>query len=149
MTYKLSNTKVAAINAKGVIKVKAYGTTNIVINVAATNNYKAAQKVCKLTVTPKAVKVTKVTRAKSGKKISLKWKKDKTVKGYQVTYSTDKKFKKGVKKVTVKKAKTVKKTISKGIKAKKKCYVKVRSYVKVGGKTIYGPYSKVRKVSAK
>ena len=149
LTYKSSNTKVAAINAKGVIKVKAYGTTNIVINAAATNNYKAAQKVCKLTVTPKAVKVTKVTRAKSGKKISLKWKKDKTVKGYQVTYSTDKKFKKGVKKVTVKKAKTVKKTISKGIKAKKKCYVKVRSYVKAGGKTIYGPYSKVRKVSAK
>ena len=90
-----------------------------------------------------------MTRAKSGKKISLKWKKDKTVNGYQVTYSTDKKFKKGVKKVTVKKAKTVKKTISKGIKAKKKCYVKVRSYVKAGGKTIYGPYSKVRKVSAK
>ena len=149
LTYKSSNTKVAAINAKGVIKVKEYGTTNIVINAAATNNYKAAQKVCKLTVTPKAVKVTKVTRAKSGKKISLKWKKDKTVKGYQVTYSTDKKFKKGVKKVTVKKAKTVKKTISKGIKAKKKCYVKVRSYVKAGGKTIYGPYSKVRKVSAK
>ena len=149
LTYKSSNTKVAAINAKGVIKVKAYGTTNIVINAAATNNYKAAQKVCKLTVTPKAVKLTKVTRAKSGKKISLKWKKDKTVKGYQVTYSTDKKFKKGVKKVTVKKAKTVKKTISKGIKAKKKCYVKVRSYVKAGGKTIYGPYSKVRKVSAK
>ena len=120
LTYKSSNTKVAAINAKGVIKVKAYGTTNIVINAAATNNYKAAQKVCKLTVTPKAVKVTKVTRAKSGKKISLKWKKDKTVKGYQVTYSTDKKFKKGVKNVTVKKAKTVKKTISKGIKSKKK-----------------------------
>ena len=72
MTYKSSNTKVAAINAKGVIKVKAYGTTNIVINAAATNNYKAAQKVCKLTVTPKAVKVTKVTRAKSGKKIIRK-----------------------------------------------------------------------------
>ena len=90
-----------------------------------------------------------MTRAKSGKKISLKWKKDKTVKGYQVTYSTDKKFKKGVKKVTVKKAKTVKKTISKGIKAKKKCYVKVRAYKVVKGKKIYGSYSKVLKVTVK
>ena len=96
---------------------------------------------------PKSAKIKKVKSAK--KAVSVQWKKVSGVKGYQVQVATDKKFKKGVKKVTVKKAKTVKKTISKGIKAKKKCYVKVRSYVKAGGKTIYGPYSKVRKVSAK
>lgn len=147
LSYQSSNAKVATINANGVIQVKAYGVTNIIIKATATNTYKSAQKICKLTVTPKKQKIKKAVRNASGKKITVKWKKDKTVQGYQITYSTDKKFKKGVKKITVKKNKTIAKSIKKSIKAKKTYYVKVRSYVKVGKTTIYGPYSTAKKVA--
>lgn len=147
LSYKSTNTKVATVTAKGVIKVKGYGTTNIVITASATSTYKKAQKVCKLTVTPKMQKLKKAKRSSSGKKIALKWNKDKTVKGYQIMYSTDKAFKKNVKNVVVKKNKTTSKTISKGINKKKTYYIKVRSFVKVGNTTIYGPASKTKKVA--
>ncbi len=91
----------------------------------------------------KKVVLNKVTR-KAGNKISVKWKKDKTVTGYQIVYSSDKKFKKNVKKVTVNKnAATA--TFKVGKAYKKNCYVKIRAYVKVAGKKIYSAYSNVKK----
>lgn len=92
-------------------------------------------------------KLKKAKRSSSGKKIALKWNKDKTVKGYQIKYSTDIVFKKNVKNVVVKKNKTTSKTISKGINKKKTYYIKMRSFVKVGNTTIYGPASKTKKVA--
>lgn len=68
--------------------------------------------------------------------------------GYLIYYTTDKKFKKSIKKVTIKKAKTVKYTIKK-LKSKKTYYVKLRAYKKVGTKTFYGAYTKVYKVKVK
>ena len=68
-------------------------------------------------------------------------------KGYQIQYSTDSKFKSGNKTVTVNKNSTTKKTISK-LKAKKKYYVRIRTYktVKVNGKSVklYSAWSKAK-----
>ena len=73
------------------------------------------------------------------------------VDGYQVQYSTDKKFKKNTKTVTIKKNKTS--TTVKKLKANKKYYVRVRTYknVKVNGKTkkVYSSWSKVKSVKTK
>lgn len=44
------------------------------------------------------------------KKFTVQWKKDKKADGYQVQYSTDKKFKKNVKSVNVSKKNTKRKT---------------------------------------
>ena len=57
--------------------------------------------------------------------------------GYQIRYSTNKKFKKAVKYAKVK---STKKTIKK-LKRKKRYYVQVRAYKNVQGKTVYGKWS--------
>ena len=79
----------------------------------------------------------------------VKWKKKTTqVTGYQIQYSTDKNFKKGNKTVTVSKNKTTSKTISK-LKAKKKYYVRVRTYKTVNGKKYYSGWTKAKTVTTK
>lgn len=57
--------------------------------------------------------------------------------GYQIRYSTNKKFKSGVK---LTKTKSNRKTIKK-LKRRKKYYVQIRAYKKVQGKTVYGKWS--------
>mgnify|MGYP001202453410 FL=1 len=102
------------------------------------------------TATKPAVKpVKKVTvkkqtaKVKAGKKkLTVTWKKDKNVSGYQIKIATKKNFK-GAKTYTVKSYKTYKKVIKK-LKAKKKYFVKVRAYKTVGKSKVYGAYSVVR-----
>ena len=95
---------------------------------------------------PKSAKIKKVKPAK--KAVSVEWKKVSGIKGYQVQVATDKKFKKNKKTATVKKQKTTKVTIKK-LKAKKKYYVRIRTYKTVKGKKIYSSWSKVKKVKTK
>ena len=107
------------------------------------------------TATKPAVKpVKKVTvkkqtaKVKAGKKkLTVTWKKDKNVSGYQIKIATKKNFK-GAKTYTVKSYKTYKK-VSKKLKAKKKYFVKVRAYKTVGKSKVYGAYSAVRSCKVK
>lgn len=97
---------------------------------------------------------TKLKSVKAGKKsFKATWKKQKTqTSGYQLAYSTSKKFAKKVKTATVSKNGIVKKTVKK-LSKKKTYYVKVRTYktVKSGKKTIklYSGWSAVKKVKTK
>ena len=95
---------------------------------------------------PKSVSPKKVKAAK--KAISVEWKKVSGVKGYQVQVATDKKFKKNKKTVTIKKQKTTKTTVKK-LKAKKKYYVRMRTYKIVNGKKVYSAWSKIKTVKTK
>ena len=95
---------------------------------------------------PKSAKIKKVKAAK--KAVFVEWKKVSGVKGYQVQVATDMKFKKNKKTATVKKQKTTKVTIKK-LKAKKKYYVRIRTYKTVKGKKIYSSWSKVKTVKTK
>ena len=97
----------------------------------------------------KKPKSTSIKKAKGSKKaVALEWKKVSGVKGYQVQVATDKKFKKNKKTVTIKKQKTTKTTVKK-LKAKKKYYVRVRTYKIVNGKKVYSSWSKVKSVKTK
>ena len=97
----------------------------------------------------KKPKSTSIKKAKGSKKaVALEWKKVSGVKGYQVQVATDKKFKKNKKTVNIKKQKTTKTTIKK-LKAKKKYYVRVRTYKIVNGKKVYSSWSKVKSVKTK
>ena len=99
-------------------------------------------------INPKATSISKLTSPKS-KKLKVTYKKVSGVTGYQVTYSTSKKFTKSTTKtVAVKGAKKTSATVSK-LKAGKKYYVKVRSYKTVNGKKYYSSYSKVKSVKVK
>lgn len=98
------------------------------------------------TVKPKKTSIKKLSKGK--KKFTVTWAKVSGVKGYQIQYSSDKKFKKNNTSVTVTKQKTTKATVKK-LKSKKKYYVRVRTYKTVNGKKIYSSWSKVKSVKTK
>ena len=98
---------------------------------------------------PKNNKKVKVASAKAGKKsVKVTWKKVKGIKGYQIQYSTNKKFKKGNEIITVKSTKSTSATIKK-LKSKKKYYVRMRTYKIVNGKKVYSAWSKAKSVKVK
>lgn len=103
-------------------------------------------------IVPKGATLSKVSKGK--KSLSVKWKKQSMqmsmsrITGYQVQCATDKKFTKGKKSVNVKGYKKTSTKVKK-LKAKKKYYVRVRTYLKADGKTYYSPWSKVKNAKTK
>ena len=93
--------------------------------------------------------VTGISVQGQKKGLLVKWKRGGDVTGYRIQYSTDSKFStKKTKSVTVKSAKTTKKTISK-LAGKKKYYVRVRAYKTEKGKTYNSAWSKTYTVKTK
>lgn len=147
LSYSSSDNKVAIVEtASGKVTLKGVGVCTITVTAAETANYKSATASVKITVNPKKAAISKVKIAK-GKKLTVSWKKDKTVSGYEIQCALKKNFKSGLKKATIKKAKTTSTTIKK-LKKGKKYYVRVRAYktVKVNGKnvTLRGPWSSIK-----
>lgn len=91
---------------------------------------------------------------KKGRKVYLYWQRNKDADGYQVSCSTNSKFKKWVKTVDINDVKTLKQKIQK-LKAGKTYYVKARTIKYVTNettgkkKTVYGKWSKVLKFICK
>ena len=80
------------------------------------------------------------------KSFTVKWKK-KSVNGYQIQYSTSSSFKSS-KKYTVKNGSATKKRIS-NLKAKKRYYVRVRTYKLKDGNKVFSSWSNKRYVTTK
>lgn len=103
-------------------------------------------------INPKGTSIKSVSAAKKG--FTVKYKKQATqTTGYQIQYATDKNFKKNKKTVTVKKNKTTSVKVKK-LKAKKKYYVRVRTYKNVkdtdgNAKKLYSSWSKTKTVKTK
>ena len=93
---------------------------------------------------PVPTSITSLTPNVKGFKV--KWKK-KSVSGYQLQVSTNSKFKKA-KKVTIKKATTTSKKVT-GLSAKKRYYVRVRTFKTKNSKTVYSKWSKSKSVVTK
>lgn len=144
LSYKVADKKIAAISKTGKIKLKSYGQTQITIKADAKGTCPAASKKITLTVKPVKNQITSL-KSRKAKTFEVKWEKDKKASGYIIEYSTDKKFKKNVKKNVVSKNKTVSKKITK-LKPGKKYYVRVCTYKNSHGKRVKGNYSKVRAV---
>ena len=88
--------------------------------------------------------ILRVPKNKKGRKLVVRWNAVKDVKGYQLQYALNKKFKKK-KSVQTKKTKyTIKK-----LKKKKTYYIRVRAYKMNGKKKVYGKWSTVKKVKIK
>ena len=88
-------------------------------------------------IKPAKAQLTSVTMNNST--LNVEWKKlDCT--GYEIIYTTDSKFKKGLKTVKIKNSNKTKKAIKK-LKKGKKYYVKVRAYAVNNGKKLYGSKS--------
>lgn len=101
----------------------------------------------KFTINPKKTSITKLySKLKS---LQLKWRKQSgDVSGYQIQYSTDKRFKKNVTKTKTIDADRTSYTI-KGLKSKKKYYVRIRTYKIVDGKKYYSAWSGVKTCKTK
>ena len=145
ITYKTGNKKVATVNSKGKVTVKGTGKATITVTAKATSTYSKSVKKITVYGVPKKPEMKKLTAGK--KKFTVQWKKDKKADGYQVQYSTDKKFKKNVKSVNVSK-KSTKATVKK-LKKGKTYRVRVRSYKKINGKKYYSGWGKVKSVKVK
>lgn len=146
ITYKSNNTKVATVNSKGKVKIKGTGKVTITITAKETSAYKKQTKKVTIYAVPGKRDIKKLSSGK--KKLTVQWKKDNRSDGYQVQYSTDKKFKKNVKNVVIGKKQTTKQTIKK-LKTGKKYYVRIRSYKKISGKKYYGTWSSKKTVKVK
>ena len=95
------------------------------------------------TIIPKGTSILKITPKKKG--FTVKWKKQATqTTGYEIAYSTSSKFsKKNTKIVSVEKNNMTSKSLNK-LKAKKKYYLKIRTYKTVKGKKYYSHWSKIK-----
>ncbi len=148
ITYTSNAPKVVTVGkTDGKVSIKGCGKAVITITAAGNSYYKPATKTVTVTVAPKKAVISSV-KSTAKKTIAVKWKKDAKSDGYQVQYSTSKKFK-GAKTVDIKKNRTTSTKIKKGLKAGKKYYVRVRAYKKNGKSKICGSYSKVKYVKVK
>ena len=116
-------------------------------NAEKTENVETSQEVVEVS---DSLRVPKLKKAEAGKKtITVKWKK-KTAKatGFEIQYSTDKKFSKNVYSVKVNKIKKTSLKI-KQLKSNKKYYVRIRTYKEDGSKIICSKWSKKKSVTTK
>lgn len=123
------------------VKVRAY-----VLDGAKNKVYGTYSSVKNITLAPKTASTPTLKSKKSGE-LTLTLKKVANAKGYQITYSTNKKFTKATTKSTsITKTSTTLKKLKKG----KTYYVKVRAFVKnASKKNVYGAYSKVKSIKIK
>ncbi len=142
LKFETSNKKVATVNSAGKVTIKGVGTA--VITVTAGSDKQSSVTVT-IKVNPKGVSLSSV-KSSARKKLTVKWKKNAAVTGYQIEYSTNKNFK-NAKKVTVKGAKKVSTTLSK-LTSKKKYYVRIRTYKTVSKTNYYSSWSS-KSMSAK
>ena len=132
MTFTSAKPNIAAVNKDtGMVTIKNTGVATITIGAGKES------KIVTVKVSPKkqSVKTLKVLK---GRKLTVKWTKDKMASGYRVQISTDKNFKKNVKSRNLSKTSY---TFTK-LKTGKKYYVRVCSYKKSGKETLYGAWNK-------
>ena len=124
-----------------------YGTATITVSTPDGSITKSK----KVTIVPPNVhiysSVSTFSRGAKRGKLELFVSKDNTVSGYEVVFAKNKKFQNS-KKMVSNSPKMTKFMINKAHSGRT-YYVKARAFVKIGGKKIYGDYSRVRKYKAK
>jgi len=146
VSVKSANKKVISINKKKRAVICGTGKTEITVT-ASLNGKKTTVLKIPVSITPIRQSVLALKSSKS-RQMTVSWKKDTRATGYQIMYSTDKKFRKNVKTVNIKKYKTIHCTVKK-LARNKRYYVRVRSYKKVSGGKLYGSWSSTKNVKIK
>jgi len=155
---KVKNPSVIVVDEKGIQLVEGKDKDYVVeysegrkdigtytVKITFVNNY-SGEVTKTFTIGPKGTTIKSLTAGK--KKVTVKWKKQaKNTNGYQIQYSTSKKFAKAKTKVVKGKKKT--KITLKKLKSKKKYYVRVRTYKTIKKVKCYSGWSKAKKVKVK
>lgn len=147
---KLTTASYTATYASGRKNVGSYTVT---VKPATEGNYTWTAKKVTFKINPKGTTLKALTATSKGFKAT--WTKQATkmstsyITGYQIQYSTSSKFTTSTTKtVTATKYSTVSKTVSK-LTAKKKYYVRIRTYKTVSGTKYYSPWSASKYVTTK
>ena len=144
LAYRSDNKSVKVSKSGKVTIAKNFvGKATITITAGATKDYTKTVKRITVTVNPTGTTFRSVYNAK-GQMLKAYWKKNSSVSGYQLQYGTSKQFT-NCKTVTLKSAKYTGAVRTKLRKGKTYC-VRIRTYKKVGGKTYYSAWSKIRQV---
>ncbi len=139
-----SNNKNVTVNAKGTVTIKKNFVGKATITCKAGNqDYKDCSAKITITVNPAGSKLSQAKNL-SGRKLSVKWKKNSKVSGYQIQYAVNRKFS-GAKLQKVSGASKTKATI-KGLKKGKTYYVRIRTYKTVSKSPYYSAWSTAKKV---
>ena len=146
VSVKSANKKVVSIDKKKRAVICGTGKTEITVT-ASLNGKKTTVLKIPVSITPIRQSAPALKSSKS-RQMTVSWKKDTRATGYQIMYSTDKKFRKNVKTVNIKKYKTIRCTVKK-LARNKRYYVRVRSYKKVSGGKLYGSWSSTKNVKIK
>lgn len=145
ITYESSNKKVATVSSSGKVTMKAVGQAVITVCAKETSTYKAGTTKITVNLNPQKSSL-KTTKSVKKSTLSVSWKKIKGITGYQIQYSTSKNFK-GAKTVNI--SSKASSGIIKRLKSKKQYYVRIRTYKKVYGKTVYSSWSKAKRAKIK
>lgn len=146
VSVKSANKKVVSIDKKKRAVICGTGKTEITVTASLKGKKTTVLKI-PVSITPIRQSAPALKSSKS-RQMTVSWKKDTRATGYQIMYSTDKKFRKNVKTVNIKKYKTTRCTVKK-LARNKRYYVRVRSYKKVSGGKLYGSWSTVKYVKVK
>ncbi len=139
---KITTTK----NSVKIEKLKKITTYKVKVRAVAGKNTGSYSSVLTTSTAPAKVTITDL-RSKKAKILTPVWKKVSGVSGYEVEYSTSKKFTEKTTKSQKLNAKTTKYTFEK-LKSGKKYYVRIRAY-NVGKVKVYGAWSSVKSVKVK
>ena len=153
---KVQKPSVTVKDTKGAIIAKpnydltySKGCTNVgeyKVTIKFKGNYSGSKSLT-FKINPKGTSLSSLTAG--SKKFTAKWKKQiAQTTGYEVMYSTSSKFSSGNKTANIGSNKTTSKTV-KSLKAKKKYYVKIRTYKKIGTKKYYSSWSASKSVKTK
>lgn len=110
ITYTSKNTKVFTVSSKGRITAKGYGKSTLLIKASQKGKYRPGFKKLTVIVEPRKETVTSL-KSKRKNQLTVRWKRDSGVTGYQVQFSTNSKFK-NAKTRTVANNRTTKKTVT-------------------------------------
>ena len=152
LSYNSSSASVT-VDPDGMVTVKKnfIGKAVITVNSTETQEYESASKDVTITVKPAKVAWKKVSNIKKCK-VKATWAKSPltSITGYQIRYSTSKKFPKS-KKTKTKTIKGRKKTraVISGLKKGKKYYFQIRTYKKSSEGKYYSDWSKSKSVKIK
>lgn len=139
-SYQSSDRSIVSIASDGRAVIRGCGQVKITMNVSGDSQYTAATKTIQITVRPRTM-ATCVLRSKAKGQLSISWKKDPSVTGYVIKYTSDKAFKKGVKRIDIPKNSISSKTISR-LTPNKRYYVCIYSYKTSGKNRINSSRSK-------
>ena len=140
LSYESGNEDIATVSTKGVVRILRPGTVRITVTARASGGFAKAVR----TVTVKARLKAPALKAKKGsRKVKLSWNRIPGARGYQlyVKFPGSKKFTR-----VLTESSKVKSVTHRGLTKGKTYKYKLRAYTRVGSRTYYSDFSKVRKV---